>query len=163
MNFKEGNIKGVVVKELERYYDHRGFLVETFRLDWYKEMVNPLMSYLSCTRPGVARGPHEHVEQTDIFCFVGPGNFWIKLWDNRADSITNGNYQEIVAGEDRLICLIVPPGVVHGYKNISDKDGMVLNFPDKLYKGWGKEGIVDEIRHEDKGDEFYLDFIKGDG
>jgi dTDP-4-dehydrorhamnose 3,5-epimerase len=56
----------------------------------------------------------------------------------------------------------VPPGVVHGYINISDRDGMVLNYPDKLYKGWGKKEEVDEIRHEDKEDEFYLDFIKED-
>jgi dTDP-4-dehydrorhamnose 3,5-epimerase len=58
--------------------------------------------------------------------------------------------------------VVVPPGVVHGYKNISDRDGMVLNYPDKLYKGWGKKEEVDEIRHEDKEDEFYLDFIKED-
>ena len=39
---------------------------------------------------------------------------------------------------------------------------MVLNYPDKLYRGWGKKEEVDEIRHEDKEDEFYLDFIKED-
>ena len=57
---------------------------------------------------------------------------------------------------------IVPPGVVHGYQNISTSiDGMVLNYPDKLYRGWKKKEEVDEVRHEDKEDEFYLDFIKG--
>ena len=37
--------------------------------------------------------------------------------------------------------------------------GMVLNYPDRLYKGSGKKEEVDEIRHEDKEDEFYRDFI----
>ena len=39
---------------------------------------------------------------------------------------------------------------------------MNINYPEKLYRSWGKKGKVDEIRHEDKEDEFYLDFIKGD-
>jgi len=37
---------------------------------------------------------------------------------------------------------------------------MVLNYPDKLYRGQGKKEEVDEIRHEDKEDEFYLDLLK---
>ena len=121
------------------------------------------MSYVSCTRSGVARGPHEHNKQTDIFCFMGPGNFKIKMWDNRKESKTYGYYMEIIGGEDNPIRVIVPPRVVHAYKNISKKvDGMVLNYLDKLYRGWDKKEKVDEIRHEEKGDNFYLDFFKED-
>jgi len=39
---------------------------------------------------------------------------------------------------------------------------MVLNYPDKLYRGWEKKKKVDEIRHEDKKDIFYLHFIEED-
>jgi len=162
MNFLEGEIEGVIVKKLNKHVDDRGYLIETFRKDLLPESLFPEMSYISYTRPGVARGPHEHREQTDIFCFIGPGNFKIKLWDNREKSSTYRKFMEIVGGQDNLITLVVPPGVVHGYKNISDKDGMVMNYPDKLYKGWGKIEEVDEIRHEDKEDEFYLDFIRED-
>jgi dTDP-4-dehydrorhamnose 3,5-epimerase len=101
------------------------------------------------------------MEQTDIFCFMGPGNFKIKLWDNRKGSKTFGCCKEVIGGEDNPVRIIVPPGVVHGYRNISEEtDGMVINYPNKLYRGWGKKGEVDEIRHEDKEDEFYLDFLK---
>jgi dTDP-4-dehydrorhamnose 3,5-epimerase len=94
---------------------------------------------------------------------MGPGNFKVKLWDNRKESKTYECYMEIVGGEDNPIRVLVPPGVVHGYKNISlEVDGMVLNYPDKLYRGWDRKEEVDEIRHEDKEDEFYLDFIKED-
>jgi len=163
MVFKKGEIEGVIVEELIKFSDERGFLVETFRIDNLPDNLQPVMSYVSYTRPRIARGPHEHLKQTDIFCFIGPSNFRIKLWDNREESRTYGNCMEVIGGEDNPISIIVPPGVVHGYKNISPKaDGMVLNYPDKLYRGWDKKEEVDEIRHEDKEDEFYLDFIKGD-
>ena len=163
MEFKKGEIEGVVVEELIKFSDERGFLVETFRVDNLPDNLQPVMSYVSYTQSGVARGPHEHKKQTDIFCFMGPGNFRIKLWDNRKGSKTYRYCMEIFGGEDNPIRVIIPPGVVHGYKNISEEvDGMVLNYPDKLYRGWGRKEVVDEIRHEDKKDEFCLDFIKED-
>ncbi len=163
MKFKKGEIEGVIIDKLIKFSDERGFLVETFRKDSLSSDLHPVMSYVSYTRPGVTRGPHEHKKQTDIFCFMGPGNFRIKLWDNRKESKTFGYCVEIIGGEDNPIKIIVPPGVVHGYRNISQEAmGMVLNYPDKLYQGWDRKEEVDEIRHEDKEDEFYLDFIKED-
>jgi dTDP-4-dehydrorhamnose 3,5-epimerase len=163
MDFKEGEIKGAIIEKLIKSSDERGFLVETFRIDNLPDDLQPVMSYVSYTKPGSTRGPHEHNKQTDIFCFMGPGNFRIKLWDNRKESKTYGYCMEIIGGEDNPIRIIVPPGVIHGYKNISEgADGMVINYPDKLYRGWDRKEEVDEIRHEDKEDEFYLDFIKED-
>ena len=145
-----GQIEGVVIKQLARHSDHRGTLCETYRLDELPGGLTPIMSYISLTEPGIVRGPHEHREQTDIFAIVGPGNFVLKLWDNRKSSPTYCNYMEIEAGSDNPITIIIPPGVVHGYKNISGTEqGTVLNYPDRLYKGTGKKEPVDEIRHED--------------
>lgn len=45
--------------------------------------------------------------------------------------------------------VVIPPGVVHAYKNIGSVDGVVMNFPDRLYAGPGRTEPVDEIRHED--------------
>jgi dTDP-4-dehydrorhamnose 3,5-epimerase len=162
MNFIDGEIKGVVIRELNKHVDNRGFLIETYRKDELPGNLLPEMSYISYTKSGIARGPHEHKNQTDIFCFIGPGSFRVNLWDNRENSATYGNCMEVIGGEKNLITVIVPPGVVHGYKNISKDYGMVLNYPDRLYKGWDKKEEVDEIRHEDKEDEFYLDFINED-
>lgn len=163
MNFKKGEINGVIIKKLAKFSDERGFLVETFRVDSLPGGLRPVMSYVSYTKAGVARGPHEHSKQTDIFCFMGSGNFKIRLWDNRRRSKTYGNCMEIDGSKDNPISVVVPPGVVHGYKNISENEmGMVINYPDKLYQGWDRKEDVDEIRHEDKEDKFYLDFIKED-
>jgi dTDP-4-dehydrorhamnose 3,5-epimerase len=103
MEFKKGEIEGVVIEKLIKFSDERGSLVETFRIDNLSDNLQPVMSYVSYTRPGVARGPHEHLKQTDIFCFMGPGNFRIKLWDNRKESRTYGYCIEIIGGEDNPI------------------------------------------------------------
>ena len=60
-------INGVIVKELKKYEDDRGYLIETYRRD--EVDLGVAMSYLSLTLPSVARGPHEHVYQTDYFIF----------------------------------------------------------------------------------------------
>jgi len=159
MKFDKGDIEGVIVQRLVKYVDERGFLVETFRRDTLPKGLEPQMSYVSYTEPGMSRGPHEHKKQTDIFAFIGPGNIKIQLWDNRKDSPTYKNTMVLFGGEDNPVLVIVPPGVVHGYKNISKTvRAMVLNYPDKLFRGEGKNGEVDEIRHEEAEDEFYRDF-----
>lgn len=142
-------IEGVIVKSLVVNCDARGSLTELFRSDGIPAGLFPVMAYISVTKPGIGRGPHEHREQTDTFAFVGPGRFRISLWDARTGSPTRGAQMVIEAGVGHPTLVIVPPGVVHGYKNVSDEDGMVLNFPDRLYAGPGKKGPVDEIRHED--------------
>jgi dTDP-4-dehydrorhamnose 3,5-epimerase len=62
------------------------------------------------------------------------------------------------AGENAPRTVIIPPGVVHAYKNVGGKTGMVVNLPNRLYAGRGKKDPVDEIRHEtDPKSPFHLD------
>jgi dTDP-4-dehydrorhamnose 3,5-epimerase len=139
-------IKDVIIKNLEKYSDDRGWLTEIYRNDEID--YQPVMSYISVTNPGVSRGPHEHKEQSDFFVFVGPGNFALYLWDNRPDSKTYEQKQIIEVGEKNPVAVLVPPGIVHGYKCISMQPAYSINFPDKLYAGEFKKEEVDEIRHE---------------
>lgn len=139
-------IKDVLIKELKKNADGRGWLAEIYRND---EMdYSPAMSYVSVTKPGVVRGPHEHNSQSDLFVFAGPGKFRIFLWDNRKDSPTFGEHLEFEGGENRPIAVLVPPGIVHGYKCISETDGWSINLPNELYAGRGKKELVDEVRWE---------------
>lgn len=147
--FKKGKIAGVEIRPLKKYVDERGWLSELFREDEVEKTILPVMSYISLTRPGVTRGPHEHVTQTDYFCFIGPSNFKVTLWDNRERSSTYQNKIQVVVGEDAPAVIIVPEGVVHAYQNVGGKDGVVINCPNRLYMGHGKKGPLDEIRHED--------------
>ena len=139
-------IEGVIVRPLRRFEDARGWLSELFRDDELPDGFEPAMAYLSVTKPGVARGPHEHVDQTDGFAFLD-GDYDLYLWENRpgkpeASSVTR-------VGKSNPVVVFVPPGVVHAYRNVGEADAFVLNFPNRLYAGWGKKEPVDEIRHED--------------
>jgi dTDP-4-dehydrorhamnose 3,5-epimerase len=148
----ECKIEGVVIRELVRFTDQRGWLIELFRRDELDPLLFPAMSYISMTNPGVARGPHEHVDQTDYFCFLGPSTFRLYLWDNRSGSSSYQQSFRVNLGESRPAIVIVPPGVVHAYQNIGAVDGLVFNAPNRLYAGEGKKKAVDEIRHEDDAD-----------
>jgi dTDP-4-dehydrorhamnose 3,5-epimerase len=153
--FKVGEIKGVVVRDLRKFTDDRGWLTELFRADELAAEFFPVMSYTSSTKPGTTRGPHEHVDQADLFCFVGPSNFKLRLWDNRAGSETFNNVITLVVGEDNPKSVLIPAFVVHAYQNIGEVDGIVLNFPNRLYMGKARKGQIDEIRHEDDPNTIY--------
>lgn len=156
--FKNGEIGGVIVRPLKKHEDIRGWLSELFRSDELDPEHLPVMSYVSMTLPEVTRGPHEHVDQADLFCFVGPSNFKVVLWDNRSESPTHRTRGVFYVGEDNPSQVIVPAGVVHAYKNVGQKPGWVINFPDRLYKGAGGKEPIDEIRHEDNPrTEFQID------
>ena len=157
MPFTPGPIDGVVWKPLAFYTDARGWRCELFRNDDVPAEYRPVMAYVSMTQPGVARGPHEHVEQADYFCFIGPGVFRVYLWDARKGSPTFGHKEVRDVGEGTPFALIVPPGVVHAYRNVSETNGIVFNAANALYAGKGRKGwrgpkgtpeYVDEIRHE---------------
>ena len=93
MEFHPGPIEGIIWKPLKKFHDDRGWLCELFRHDELPAEFHPVMAYASVTQPGIARGPHEHVDQADYFAFFGPSNFKMFLWDNRPKSKTYGAFE----------------------------------------------------------------------
>lgn len=145
-------IPGVICRPLRIFPDQRGWLAEIFRQDEVRPEHLPVMAYVSVTQAGMVRGPHAHLLQTDYFCFPGPGVFRVVLWDNRPDSPEFRARQELELGENYPAILIVPPGIVHGYVNISERPGLVFNMANRLYRGEGRREPVDEVRYEDDPD-----------
>jgi dTDP-4-dehydrorhamnose 3,5-epimerase len=154
--FTDGKIDDVVVNELKKFSDDRGWLMELFRHDELAKEYYPVMTYISMTNPGVARGPHEHVDQADYFCFAGPSDFKLYLWDSRVKSATYKNRMVILAGASSPTAVIVPKGVVHAYKNVGNEGGLVINAPNRLFMGDSKAEAVDEIRHEELENSPYI-------
>lgn len=174
--FKTGYINDVIIELLEKHEDGRGWLIEAFRADRLDHLTTrrklsftdrvkrffgaavepeepfyPAMGYLSETKPQQQRGAHEHAEQSDLFVFFN-STFRVVLWDNRPSSPTFGIRQEFDCGKNYPARVYVPPGVVHAYKNIGVGNGLVLNLPDRLYKGVNYSEPIDEYRHEDNPD-----------
>jgi dTDP-4-dehydrorhamnose 3,5-epimerase len=148
-------VPGAFYRNLDSYHDGRGSLLEFWRGDEMDDLrglgvlpMEPHMGYMSWTRVGKVRGPHEHKQQTDLFVFAGPGTFNVYLWDNSRR--TPGKCVVITTGETSPKAVVVPPGVVHGYRCrwAGGAGGLVINLPNSLYKGKDKQEPVDEIRHE---------------
>ncbi|NBC18952.1 MAG: dTDP-4-dehydrorhamnose 3,5-epimerase [Bacteroidetes bacterium] len=155
MTWTDAPIDGCTITSLQKYRDERGWLAEFFRQDELPEALHPVMGYLSMTRPGIVRGPHEHETQTDLFVFFS-GRFRLYLWDGREDSPTRGHRHVVELGEADPAAVMVPPGVVHAYRNVGETDALIVNCPNRLYAGEGKQEPVDEIRHEDRPDSPYV-------
>jgi dTDP-4-dehydrorhamnose 3,5-epimerase len=148
--YVHGAIDGLVVSPLAVRQDSRGWLVEVFRHDELQSELWPRMAYASMTLPGVTRGPHEHVDQTDGFAFFGPSDFRLYVWDTRTQSPTFGHHMSFLVGESNPAAVWIPPGIVHAYRNVGSMPGLVFNAPNRLYAGWGRSESVDEVRHEDE-------------
>lgn len=152
---KKGPVEGVAVLPLRKYVDERGWLAELFRHDELGQEFHPAMAYISVTEPGVTRGPHEHVDQADLFCFIGPSNFKVRVWDNRPSSPTFNNFMTVFGGADNPVSVLIPKGIAHAYKNVGSVPGVVVNCPNRLFMGEGRRDPIDEIRHEDDPDTPY--------
>ncbi|MHB8902821.1 MAG: dTDP-4-dehydrorhamnose 3,5-epimerase family protein [Thermoguttaceae bacterium] len=139
----------MIIRQLILHRDSRGWLAELFRFDELPPGFQPLMAYASQTLPGAARGPHEHRYQTDLFACFGPGELRLVAWDARSDSPTVGNRTSLVMGSSSPLIVLIPPGVVHGYRNEGNEPALVFNAPDRLFAGAGRREPIDEIRHED--------------
>lgn len=141
-------LPGVRVELLPVFNDPRGSLHELWRSDEIPSGFQPLMACSSWSLPGVQRGPHEHVEQDDYFSFAGPSDFDVALWDARPGAAGPQRGWLIRTGARKPSRIFIPRGVVHGYRNVGNVPGLVVTVASALFRGEGRTGPVDEIRHE---------------
>lgn len=124
-------IHGVRIKQLKANADERGYLMEMLRAD-DDLFVKFGQSYVALNYPGVVRAWHYHRRQTDNFVVV-KGMIKAALYDDRQDSPTKGQVQEVFLGEQNPVLLQIPAGVIHGYKTIGVETSLLVNFPTELY------------------------------
>jgi dTDP-4-dehydrorhamnose 3,5-epimerase-like enzyme/SAM-dependent methyltransferase len=148
VTFNDGEIQGVAFKPLTVHRDSRGGLAELFRTDELSMEFRPEMATVSWTEPQAIRGPHEHLDQSNLLVFPGQQSFRLTLWDNRETSPTYRHTLRRVVGGDRPISVLVPAGVVHAFQNISGERGLSLNFPNRLFRGEQRRADDGAIRHE---------------
>lgn len=150
-------IEGVTVRKLRLIPDERGFLMEMLRSDW-EEFDKFGQVYVTAVYPGVVKGWHYHKIQTDRFVCVA-GMAKVVLYDGREGSPTHGEVNEFFMGIQNPILLKIPPGVMHGFKGISQEMTLIVNIPSELYN----YEHPDEYRLPAHTDQIPYDWARKDG
>lgn len=126
-------IDGVIIKKLKIIPDERGRLMEILRND---EILLPNNKfgqvYMTTAYPGVVKAWHYHKIQDDNMAVI-LGMMKIVLFDNRPDSLTPYEIQEIFAGVHNPVLVHIPKLIWHGFKCISETEAIVINTPTEVY------------------------------
>ena len=119
-------INGVVVKPLRRIPDERGFVMHMLRAD-DPEFEKFGEIYFSTAYPGVIKGWHQHKEMT-LNLVVPIGSIRFVVYDNRKDSSTAGNFEEIILSKEHYARLTVPPKLWVGFQGVGKGTNLLLNI-----------------------------------
>lgn len=124
-------IQDVSLKKLRVIPDERGRLMEIMRRDEpeFKEFGQV---YMTTNYPGVVKAWHYHKLQWDNVACV-KGMIKIVLYDLREGSPTKGELNEFFIGEYNPALIVIPPGVYHGWKCVSETESLVINIPSEPY------------------------------
>ena len=118
-------INGVTITPLKQILDERGKIMHMMRGDsvdfqGFGEI------YFSCVHPGAIKGWHIHKEMVLNYA-VPHGNIKFVLYDDRINSSTRGELQEVFLGADNYCLVTVPPLVWNGFKGIGQEMAIVAN------------------------------------
>ena len=118
-------IHGVEVTPLRQIVDERGKVMHMLsRSDAQFGEFGEI--YFSCVNPGAIKGWHLHRRMTLNYA-VPHGRIKFVLYDERADSPTRGEVQEIFMGPDNYCLVTVPPLIWNGFKGLGAEMAIVAN------------------------------------
>jgi dTDP-4-dehydrorhamnose 3,5-epimerase len=118
-------IDGVLITPLSQILDERGKVMHMLRAD-SDSFTGFGEIYFSCIYPGAIKGWHLHKKM--ILNYTVPhGHIKFVLYDDREDSPTQGELQEIFLGPDNYCLVTVPPLVWNGFKGIGSEMAIVAN------------------------------------
>jgi len=133
---KKESIAGVSLIELKRFVDDGGSFSELLRLDaGAAEGLNLPIRQINYTEmhPATVKAFHVHRQQTDIWYVPPSDRLLLILVDVRADSPTQGNMLRLVLGDGTSRLVVIPSGIAHGCKNLSQRDVRVIYFMDQNF------------------------------
>lgn len=118
-------IDGVKIIPLKQIADERGKVLHMMRDD-SDGFVGFGEIYFSSVYPGAIKGWHIHKRMTLNYA-VPHGNIKFVLYDDRPDSLTKGEVQEIFLGPDNYCRVSVPPMIWNGFKGVGSEAAIVAN------------------------------------
>ena len=138
-------IEDVLLVELVVHGDARGFFVERFQAERFRDNGLPttfVQDNHSRSTPGVLRGLHyQHTPAQGKLVGVTRGRIWDVAVDVRPGSPTFGQHVSAELSDMNGRLLWVPPGFAHGYCVLGDEPADLLYKVDALYNPAGEGGI----------------------
>ncbi|RZO56814.1 MAG: dTDP-4-dehydrorhamnose 3,5-epimerase [Sandaracinaceae bacterium] len=124
MEVFESDIPGVLRIQPKVFGDARGFFVETFQAERYRELGVPgpfVQDNMSRSAPGILRGLHlQHPRGQGKLVSVLEGRVLDVAVDVRVGSPTFGQHVSEVLDAERKNQLWIPPGFAHGFCVLGD-------------------------------------------
>jgi len=118
-------IDGVIVTPLRQIPDERGTVMHMLKsTDSACTQFGEI--YFSGVYPDVVKAWHIHTKMTLNYA-VPVGKIKFVLYDERPNSPTFGEIQELFIGEDNYCLVTVPPNVWNGFKGCGTKMALVAN------------------------------------
>ena len=118
-------IEGVLINKLKQIPDERGAIYHMLRRD-NDHFIEFGEIYFSIAFPGIIKGWHEHTKQIQNYAVID-GKIKLVLFDNRSDSKTFKQIDEIFLGEENYSLVTIPTGIITAYKCISRKNSILAN------------------------------------
>jgi dTDP-4-dehydrorhamnose 3,5-epimerase len=139
-------LEGVLLVELVVHEDYRGFFIERFQIEHFREHGLPTQfaqDNHSRSRPGVLRGLHyQHTPPQGKLVGVPRGRIFDVVVDIRPDSPTFGQHVGVELSDLNGKLLWIPAGFAHGFCVLGDEPADVLYRADALYGPGGEGGIA---------------------
>lgn len=125
MNVIKTKLPGVVIIEPKVFGDERGFFLETFQAERYREMADIDLPFVqdnhSRSARGVLRGLHFQISKPQgKLVRVVRGEVYDVAVDINPDSATFGQYEGVILNEENKRQFWVPPGYAHGFVVMSE-------------------------------------------
>lgn len=134
MNFIKTYIDDVVIIEPKVFGDERGFFMETFRTDQFKQhcaMRDFIQENHSKSSKGVLRGLHYQIENTQgKLVRVIRGTVFDVAVDMRQESQTFGKWVGVELSAENKRQLWIPEGFAHGFYVMSNEAEFVYKCTD---------------------------------
>lgn len=124
MTFTKTKIEGVYIIEPQVFGDHRGYFMETYNENDFKEAgidIRFVQDNQSASRKGVLRGLHfQHNHTQTKLVRVLSGEVFDVAVDLRKDSKTYGEWIGVVLSAENKKQFLIPKGFAHGFVVMSD-------------------------------------------
>ena len=175
MVFKETELKGAYIIEVEPIEDERGFFARSFCVKEFEKCgLNPYIAQCNISyseKKGTLRGMHyqvaPHQEAKSVRCTMGA--IYDVIIDLRPDSPTFKQWIEVQLTKENRRILYIPEGFAHGFQTLEDQTEVFYQMSEFHYpecaRGvrWNDPafGIFwpGDIQIISIGDQQYIDFI----